>query len=223
MNSVFIGENKREVWPASVWHCDSSPSNILQHRFSTFQRACEVLPSPESTSHSRQGPGSQMALLGTMGVREGSCLPLMGVDVVQISQPIDDVTEGGAGAVDKIIYISRAVKQLACPQEHCNMHNICFPSKAKCKFLPGLMTLCSSSAGRDQAPQCCQLPPSPATRFNSFLSPMLFDTLWNYCNVGSRGAVLLDWALPLLDSPQQSVETQSRAGHIAHLSWEKKS
>lgn len=86
------------------------------------------------------------------------CLLLTGIDVVHVSRPIGNDIEGGAGAADKIIYISRAVRQLARPQEHGNMHSICFPSKAKCKFLPVLMTLCSSRAGRDQGPKCCQLP-----------------------------------------------------------------
>ena len=100
---------------------------------------CALIPA-------RQLP--QVAGPGAMQGPGGRCLPSAGVDVVPISRPIGSDTEGGAGAAHRTMHISRAVRQLARPQEPCNIRDICFPRKAKCKVLPALMTRCSSPAGR---------------------------------------------------------------------------
>ena len=153
---------------------------------------CALIPA-------RQLP--QVAGPGAMQGPGGRCLPSAGVDVVPISRPIGSDTEGGAGAAHRTMHISRAVRQLARPQEPCNIRDICFPRKAKCKVLPALMTRCSSPAGRGQCPW---LPPPLPCGFNLFLSPVLLDVPHNFHNVDSVYLIgpCLSW-----NSLQQPVET----------------
>ena len=153
---------------------------------------CALIPA-------RQLP--QVAGPGAVQGPGGRCLPSAGVDVVPVSRPIGSDTEGGAGAAHRTMHISRAVRQLARPQEPCDIHNICFPRKAKSKVLPALMTRCSSPAGRGQ---CQWLPPPLPRGFNLFLSPVLLDVPHNFRNVDSVYLIgsCLSW-----NSLQQPVET----------------